>query len=615
MKKRIIWLLVIGVLIGGWGYSYYKNISKNNSAKTSAFKKIDDEYDVIVIGGEPEGVASAVSAARNGAKTLLVEKREELGGLFTYGMLNFLDIPQGESGESVSKGIFEEWHSLVGGGSAFDIHEAKKAFKKLIDENENITLLTETEVLDVISENNTICEIKIKNKNEEFKVKGKTFIDATQDADFSVMAGVPYYLGGEDIGIKNKKMSVTLMIHLKNVDWVKIRETAKSEKFGKAEVTESVAWGFSDLHHVYKPVEDNTRLRGLNLAKIGDKYYINALQIFGVDGLDMKSKQAAIAKGKRETKHILNFLREEFPGFENAEIASFPTELYVRETRHIKSEYQLPMSDIWTNKDHWDNIGYGAYPVDIQAQTPQDYGYIVANPNQYAIPFRTLVPINIDGLLVVGRSTGYSSLAAGSARVVPTGMTTGEAAGAAAALAVEKNVTFREMSKQKALIHILRETLENQGAFVKHTNLDYPYKDEWYDGAIQRLINYGLIFGRYDNDLKVEENATIHSFMAILYDGIQRANPDEFMKINNRINEVNTQIFNNEDVQIKRDVAADIITKILFENTTSTNSWQTLIEKGLVDEDLNSRINNDRELKTKEIFAICAAVINYIEKC
>ena len=187
---------------------------------------------------------------------------------------------------------------------------------------------------------------------------------------------------------------------------------------------------------IIQPVEENTRLRGLNLVKIDNDYYINALQIFGINGLDEESKKEAIEKGKRETENILAYLQKEFPGFEDAKIASFPTELYVRETRHILAEYQLSMADVWTNRDHWDSIGFGAYPVDVQAQTPQDYGYVLSDPKQYAIPFRSLVPKEIDGLLVVGRSAGFSSLAAGSARVVPTGMVTGEAAGVAASLAL-----------------------------------------------------------------------------------------------------------------------------------------------------------------------------------
>src|SRR5690606_14252642 len=174
--------------------------------KPDAVSEFNEEYDVIVVGGEPEGVAAAVSAARNGAKTLLIESRAELGGLFTYGMLNFLDIPQGEDGKSVSKGIYEEWHKLAKAGNAFGIKEAKAAFKKLVDGEDNLTLTSETEVMDAILNDMKITGVKLKNKYGEFEVTGKTLIDATQDADFAVMAGAPYFVGGEDIGIQDKKM-------------------------------------------------------------------------------------------------------------------------------------------------------------------------------------------------------------------------------------------------------------------------------------------------------------------------------------------------------------------------------------------------------------------------
>ena len=216
---------------------------------------------------------------------------------------------------------------MVGGQSAFGIQEAKDAFRKLVDHEANLTLLTETDVVHAIMDQNVVTSVQLQKDGKEFEVSGKTFIDATQDADFAVMSGVPYFTGGEDIGIKDKKMSVTLMIHLKNVDWEKVKETAKSEKFGPAEVTETAAWGFSKLHHVYKPIEENTRLRGLNLAKVNDEYFINALQIFGVDGLDGQSKQEAIERGKRETENILAYLQKEFPGFEQAEIASFSSRI------------------------------------------------------------------------------------------------------------------------------------------------------------------------------------------------------------------------------------------------------------------------------------------------
>lgn len=603
MRKRnwLIALFGILILVGICGYS--KTVSND----------LDKEYDVIVIGGEPEGVAAAVSAARNGAKTLLVEKRDDLGGLFTYGMLNFLDIPQGEDGQSVSKGIFQEWHALVGSGNAFGIEEASDAFRKLVTEEPNLTVLTSTNVKNSILENNRVTEVELSNKNETFTIKGKTFIDATQDADFAVMSKAPYFIGGEDIGIQDKKMSVTLMIHLKNLDWAGIKKTAESEKFGSAVVTDKVAWGFSDLHHTYKPIEENTRLRGLNLAKVGDEYFINALQIFGVDGLDEKSKQAAIEKGKRETKNILNFLRKEFPGFEQAEVASFPPELYVRETRHVLAEYQLPMIDVWTNKDHWDNIGYGAYPVDIQAQTPQDYGYIVADPKQYAIPFRSLVPKEIDGLLVVGRAAGYSSLAAGSARVVPTGMVTGEAAGAAAALVLKEDVTFREMSKNENLIEALRDRLAAQGAFVEHISTSYPYEGEWYDESIQNLINYGLIYGRYDNDLKVDDIATSHIFITMVKDIFERIDPNQELYSAEKMETLFNEIMKKEEAPLQKTEVATVLVELLFEDSGEVNSWD-LVSEQLLKEDIAYRLDEKQVLQLKEMFAINASLIDYLQK-
>lgn len=607
MARRRSWLVVALVVVAGVvGLGIFMLL--NNDGTNDEITNIPEEqYDVIVIGGEPEGVASAVSAARNGAKTLLVEHRKDLGGLFTYGMLNFLDIPQGEDGYSVSRGIFQEWHNLVGGKSAFGIEAAKTAFKKLVNEEENLTFLPETIVEEVILEGNHIQSVKLSNKEGIFEVEGSAFIDATQDGDFAVKAGAPFFIGGEDIGIKDKKMSVTLMIHLKNVDWDGIKKTAESEKFGSAVVNDNVAWGFSDLHHVYKPSEENTRLRGLNLAKVGDEYFINALQIFGVDGLDPQSKEAAIEKGKREIENILTYLKKEFPGFENAEIASFPSELYVRETRHIWAEYQLPMSDVWTNRDHWDNIGYGAYPVDIQAQTPQDYGYIVSVPKQYAIPFRSLVPKEIDGLLVVGRAAGFSSIAAGSARVVPTGMTTGEAAGAAAAISSREGITFREMSKNEELIETLRTTLAKQGAFVEHISTSYPYEGEWYDGAIQTLINYGLIFGRYDNDMKVDEATTKESFIRVIKDGIYRVNPEKYSHIEDELELSYQEATKNKDSLLMGKDVVHVLNQV-FDG--DINTTQQILNNGRLPENLPP----DRKIVNKEMYTIAAAILEKIKK-
>ncbi len=571
---------------------------------------IDEQYDVIVISGEPEGVAAAVSAARNGAKTLLIEEKEELGGLFTYGMLNFLDYPRGSEGDTVTTGIYQEWRKLIGNDVAFGIEEGKAMFYKLVSEEENLTFLPQTKVTEAIVEDNTVTALKIENKNGLKTISANTFIDASQDADFAVMAGAPYFLGAADIGNPDRKMAVTLMIHLHDVDWLGVFKAAREETFGYARMNLTAAWGFDDLHKMYQPVNPNTRLRGLNLVKDGDDYYINALQIFGIDGLDDASKAEAIEIGKAETEHIVAYLRENFPGFENAKIASYPTELYVRETRHIEAEYQVTMADVWTNRNHEDYIAYGAYPVDVQAQTPLDYGYVLSAPAHYGIPFRSMIPQKIDGLLVVNRSAGYSSLAAGSARIVPTGMGVAEAAGVAAVLAQKEKKTFRELSSTPDFAKKVREQLKDQGAFVKKLETDYPYKGEWYDEAVQTLINKGLVVGGYENDIKVEEDLTYLTFMNTFVSAIERT-----MDASNKVNKDlvlahYSQIYSQPEAPI----TMNDVTYIIANAFEIEQNLDAIVKQGILKQSTIDQIRKDNvTLKRKEAVVIIADVINYLE--
>ena len=558
---------------------------------------VRDEVDVVVVGGEPEGVAAAIAAARNGASVMLIEHRDELGGLFTYGMLNFLDIPQGPDGQSVSRGIFEEWHALVGKQSAFDVELAKQVFRQMVEAEDNITLLTETDVVAVQKEGNKVVGVTYKNADGEFDVKARSFIDATQDADFAVMAEVPYFVGGEDVGIEDKKMAVTLMIHLNDVDWDGVRAEAASGKFGEGYVSETAAWGFGELVRMYKPIEENTRLRGLNLAKVGNDYYINALQIFGVDGLDEASKTEGIERGKREIDHIVAYLKAEFKGFENAVIASYPPELYVRETRHIIAEYQLPMADVWKNRNHWDNIAYASYPVDIQAQTPQDYGYVVSAPTAYAIPFRSIVPKEIDGLLVVGRSAGFSSIAAGSARIVPTGMAVAEAAGAAAAQVKSTGQSFRELSQDEASIEKLRATLIAQGAYLEDIETTYPYAGEWYDESVQQLMNYGLIFGRYDNNLLVDNPSTVQYFTNLMVETLYRSNRSMYDRNEAFILATKEEAVNRAKEELSPEAALQILTSMLNVTAEELLAYPAFKEAW-------SYVDGDQQIQLKHVYRI-----------
>lgn len=525
MKFKVITLFLI-VIIGIGAIAWTQ--LEDNSEETKPEKiKFGQEYDVVVIGGEPEGVAAAVSAARNGSTVLLVEQRDGLGGLITYGMLNYLDLPQNDKGDLTSLGIFKEWWKLVGGPNVttVDIEQSKEAFLTLIENEPNINLLLNTTVDNINMTGKNIDSIVLSDGKTYI---GKQYIDTTADADFAAAAGVTYTSGQEDIGLEHK-MAVTLMIHLKDVDWSAVKKAGKDGLFGGAEVTERAAWGFPEILHVYEEQEENTQVRGLNIGRTENKeVFINALQIFYVDGLSKEQKAAAIEEGKRESDAFLKWLQENLPGFENAKIASYPSELYVRETRHINSLYRLTIADVWESSEKADTIAYGSYPVDVQAIGKGNFGVVVTGANQYAIPYRSILPQEVDNLMVASKASGYDSLAAGSARIIPTGMSVAEAAGVIANYAIEKEKQLKSLVGNEKFINSIQETLKNQGAYLKPlpSNYKFPYEDDPIYPSLKILYSYDLISGGYNNNFYLERPVKELSFARLMKNGYLKLAPD-----------------------------------------------------------------------------------------
>ena len=157
---------------------------------------------------------------------------------------------------------------------------------------------------------------------------------------------------------------------------------------------------------------------------------------------------------------------------------------------------------------------------------------MVGNPAIYSIPLRCLVPEGLTNLLVAGRAASYDSLAHGSARVVPVGMVVGEAAGAAAALSLEKKVNFHELSESKELVASLQERLKKQGAYLK--DFEYPHALEGHPlyPVIRELRSYGLVTGRYDNNYRLDEPAWLRDISMIVDGYLERVLHNRFQARN-----------------------------------------------------------------------------------
>lgn len=491
----------------------------------------DTDYDVIVVGSDPEGIAAALSAARNGMKTLLLSKDSTPGGLYTLGALNFIDVPETRDGTLLVGGIYEEFVNAVG-GSGFDIVNAANVFNDMMSAEENLTVRYNAAFQAPVMNGTTITGVTVLEDGQEVTYNAPYVIDATQDGDVAAAAGAPYTYAGEDIGERDREMGVTLVFRLSGVNWDSMCRylTIKrgiGELFNKSTsmgVSGNTAWGFSDEGYAYEPEDEAMRLRGFNMARQdnGD-VLVNALLIFDVDPLDEASREEGINRAKAELENIIPYLQDEFWGFGDCQLVGTAEDLYVRESRHITCEYNLTIDDVLENRDQEDRIAVTSYPVDVQPTKTQTYGTVVGYPDQYAIGYKSLVPQNVEGLLIVGRAAGYTSLAAGSARIVPTGMACGEAAGVAVAVAKSLGTTPRGLIDNSDAIATIQDKLVAQGAKLDHTQTHEDVMDHWAYPGVRVLRSLGVLDGGYDNNYYLDDTITMNRYQNMVNNAVKKA--------------------------------------------------------------------------------------------
>lgn len=531
MKKWLALLLTCGLLLPTLACSRPDNKDTAAAPMIKNAANVSKSYDVVVVGGEPEGIAAAISAARNGQKTLLLCDSADLGGLYTDGELNFIDVPETRDGKVLVEGIYKEFFDAVG-GSAFDINKAKQVFYDMVKAEDKLTLRVNAHFQKPLMDGNTITGVQVKEDGKLVDYQGKMTVDATADANVAAAAGVPYTYAGEDIGEKDRHMGVTLVFGLKGLDWDKITRHLTAAR-AKGEVTGgatdmgakgNTAWGYTREGYAYEPKDKAMRLRGFNMSRQNDGTVLfNALIIFDVDPLDPESKKEGIRRGQAELEHIMPYLREHCVGFEKAELAHTAKSLYIRESRHMEAETMLTIDDVLENRNPKDSICVTNYPVDVQPTKTQRYGTVIGFPDQYGISLGSLVPKKVDQLFVVGRAAGFRSLAASSARIVPTGMACAQAVGVAAAVANEQHIMPRALLGKDTLIKEIQQTLKKQGAQLTHAQTEEAVMKHWaYDG-VKVIRSLGFLDGGYKNDYRLDESISQGRYQNMLNFTLKKA--------------------------------------------------------------------------------------------
>jgi hypothetical protein len=425
---------------------------------------------VLVVGGTPAGVAAAIAAARRGTRVTLVSASDDLGGVLTDAMMDQWDLNVTSADLPVERGIFSEIHARL--GDAFTPEAAARTLASMVAAEPRISVWYGDTPASLVTKRTkdgvTIERVTFRAASGGSVSASAPFVvDATDDGDVATLAGARYDLGRQDTGLDNRMQAVTLMFTIDGVDWPALTSTYDEKIYGPGGATDRTAWGYADLMRRYTTHDPAVLVRDLNLGHVaGGEVTVNAVDVVGINGLD----PAQLAEARRltiaEAPHLIEFLRANVRGFEDARLGFFAPAVYVRETRHIAGVERLTAREIWSGRVPSDSIGLASYPIDVHPVNATDEPAYAPVRHVYGVPFGVMIPAGVDNLLVASPAISASHLAAGSARIVPTTIEEGEAAGAAAALALGEHVDFAHILSQTDLIADLREDLAAHGAVV-----------------------------------------------------------------------------------------------------------------------------------------------------
>ena len=438
------------------------------------------EYDVVVCGGGFSGFGAVCAAAREGANVLLIERDSCLGGTGTKAMVNHMLGARRFDDNHLYQcigGLFSEvekrllsikgaidvhtvnpdfnphgWAPILGAGLIFD-PEKMKLILELTAKEYGVNILYMTDVIDVITKGNAISGVIAHNKSGFVYIKGKCFVDATGDADLCKMSGCSLIKGDENGGLA----AASLEMHVENVDTEKLtdymRETGDIRFINLIKpLKESGEWKFP--YEIFISVKMTQP----------DVFMINTIRQVGVDGTDAESLTRAVMDGRKENFELLEIMRKHFPGFSNATIRQIAPSIGIRETNRLEGEYVLTTEDLISAKSFDDSIAMSSYHWDMpDPKRPSNQPFVgVKRASPYTqIPYRCLLPKEIDNLIVVGRCISAQREVLGPVRVMGPCLAMGEAAGIASGHALKDNIPYKKVDVDK-----LRKSIVGYGGYV-----------------------------------------------------------------------------------------------------------------------------------------------------
>jgi hypothetical protein len=452
-------------------------------------------YDVAVIGGGSAGLAASISAARNGARTLLIDAGPTIGGELLSGLP--LNACLSARGEWVVGGVVRELLDrcdAMGGlvPPYFDWRalwlvcvdpEIMKLACPLMVAEAGVHMLLNTFAEEVIVEDGAVTGLMIANKSGRSLVTADVFIDCSGDGDVAVRAGATFEKGGEDDSFQ----PVTMIFRMQGVEtrplldfvvehpeYVALGESQHIAGMSKAECARRLhAQNIPSVFFEGRSSFLSQAIAAGELAQCGilaicpvsparKEVSINTTRIADLDATDPDALSAALPTLIDQVWLCSEFLRRRVPGFEQAVFAGIAPRIGIRETRRIMGMEVLNTQDVLSGRKRADGIGKGAHELDVHGAGKAHRREMIKDGGSYDVPFGCLVPRGTRNLLVAGRCLSATREAHGSARVMGTCMTMGQAAGTAAAMSVQERQPIAQLS-----IDALRDRLRGQGAVLE----------------------------------------------------------------------------------------------------------------------------------------------------
>jgi hypothetical protein len=426
------------------------------------------EWDVVVLGGGPAGIAAAVAAARAGRSTLLVERYGFLGGMGTAaGVTNFCglhanvhgeirQVVHGVAGELLARidalGGLNAPHMIFGriAAQAYDTAAYKIAADDLLAASGAEVLFHALACAVVKDSGRHIAALVLETKSGRVAVKARAFIDCSGDGDLAAMSGAAWEKGDAN----GHLLYPSTMFRVNNVDPQRAGEAWKTIPALMEQAEAQGRHRFPRKGAIVRP------------QKSGIEWRVNVTQLanaagHALDGTDARELSQAEVTGRKQVAGVAKFLKE-VPGFENAYIVDIAPQVGIRETRRVHGLYMLTESDVVGCADFDDTIGVNGWPLELHVQGDVQWRWPAEGSRGFnQLPYRMTVPPLLDNLWVAGRCASMTHEAQSAARVTGACFVMGQAAGTAAALALHDDVPAAGVDAAR-----LQSRLEAEGAYL-----------------------------------------------------------------------------------------------------------------------------------------------------